>query len=274
LAGQPVAQCWPTTFLPAGGFPTRSPSPTPPTSTLWKVTQTDGQPAALKLLRPGEAEEARGADYLTALGGAGAVQVLAPAGHAILMEWCGGPSLGDLVRRGQDIQATEILCDTVQRLHAATMAAGSLQPLAARFAPLTAQPQTGDLATAAILARGLIGSPSRTCALHGDLHHDTILSSPRGWLAIDPKGVRGDPAYEPANAFRNPDRAADLIFNPARIAILADWFAQRFHLPRHRLLGWAAAQCALSILWSREDSLEPIDDLRTLPVLLASVSSC
>lgn len=241
-----------------------------PTSTIWKVTHPDGRPAALKLLRPGEVEEARGADYLTALGGQGAVQVLVRDGDAILMEWCDGPSLGDLVRGGQDAQATDILCETIRRLHAAPVDPARLQPLAIRFAPLTAQPQTADLATAADLAHGLLTSNSTTCALHGDLHHDNILQAPRGWLAIDPKGIHGDPAYEPANAFRNPDGAADLIFHPDRIGFLADRFSQRLHQPRHRLLGWAAAHCALSILWSREDGRETADDHRLLPLLLGA----
>lgn len=239
-----------------------------PTSTVWKVTQPNGQLAALKLLRPGEVEEARGADYLEALGGKGAVRVLARDGDAILMEWCDGPSLGDLVRDGQDAQATDILCDTIQRLHAADIDAARLLPLAARFAPLIALPQTGDLATAADIARRLLASTPATCALHGDLHHDNILHSARGWLAIDPKGVHGDPAYEPSNAFRNPDGVGDLIFRPDRIAQLADHFAYRLRQPRHRLLGWAAAHCALSTFWSREAGLDITEDLRLLPLLL------
>jgi streptomycin 6-kinase len=243
-----------------------------PTSTVWKVRQPDGQPAALKLLRPGEIEEARGADYLQALGGLGAVQVLARDGNAILMEWCDGPSLGDLVREGQDTEATEIICDTIQRLHAAPVDPAGLEPLAGRFSPLTAYPQTKDLALAAELAVRLLASTGPTGALHGDLHHDNILFSARGWLAIDPKGVHGDPAYELANTFRNPDGAKDLIFHQDRIARLADRFAQRLHQPRHRLLGWAAARCALSILWSREVGLDTAEDINLLPLLLPAQS--
>ncbi|MCU0905569.1 MAG: phosphotransferase [Tabrizicola sp.] len=243
------------------------------TSTIWKVTQSDGRPVALKLLRPGEIEEARGADYMAALGGQGTVRVLARDGDAILMEWCDGPSLGDLVRDGQDARATEILCDTVQHLHAASVDPARLQSLAIRFAPLTAKPQTGDLATAADLARALLASTQRACALHGDLHHDNILQGARGWLAIDPKGVWGDPAYEPANAFRNPDGAGDLVFRPDRIAHLADRFAHHLHQPRARLLGWAAAHCALSTFWSREAGQDPAADHRLLPVLLSAAAA-
>ena len=131
-----------------------------------------------------------------------------------------------------------------------------------------------ELAAAARIARTLLATSTPPQPLHGDLHHDNVLNSPRGWLAIDPKGVLGDPDYEPANAFRNPDCAGDLILHPDRIARLANRFAHRLGHPRDRLLGWAAAHCALSICWSREDGLDPTEDLSLLPILLKAASSC
>lgn len=244
-----------------------------PRATIWQVTRPNGHPAALKLLRPGQSEEANGIAYLRAQNGKGAVSVLAQDGNALLMAWCNGPSLGDLVRSGQDDAATEILCDVIETLHAANASPSTLEPLSHRFAPLTDTSQDGDLAAAAQIARHLLATSPPPQPLHGDLHHDNVLQSSRGWLAIDPKGVLGDPAYEPANAFRNPDGAGDLIFSPARIAHLADRFAQRLGHPRKRLLCWAAAHCALSICWSREDGIHPTDDHRLLPLLLAAASS-
>jgi Aminoglycoside/hydroxyurea antibiotic resistance kinase len=126
----------------------------------------------------------------------------------------------------------DILCDTIQRLHAAPIDPTGLQPLAARFAALTQHAQTGDLAPAADLARALLASTPRASNLHGDLHHDNILHSPCGWLAIDPKGIHGDPASERANAFRNPDGAGDLTFSQGRIAHLADRLTHRVGQPR------------------------------------------
>ncbi|MGL4235619.1 aminoglycoside phosphotransferase family protein [Tabrizicola sp.] len=240
------------------------------TSTVWKVTQPNGQPAVLKLLRPEETEEARGADYLEALAGQGAVRVYARSGQAILMEWCDGPPLGDLCRTGQDLAATEVLCDVIQTLHAARLARSGLEPLETRMLPLTQPQLPGDLATAAEIARALLADPVPRTALHGDLHHDNVLQTPRGWLAIDPKGVWGDPAYETANAFRNPDGAGDLLFQPARIDHLTDRFAHRLGQPPRRLLGWAAAHCVLSTFWSREAGLDIAADFRLLPILLAA----
>lgn len=47
------------------------------------------------------------------------------------------------------------------------------------------------------LLREMASAPTNPVLLHGDLHHDNILSAERvPWLAVDPKGVVGDPAYD------------------------------------------------------------------------------
>ncbi len=44
------------------------------------------------------------------------------------------------------------------------------------------------------------------CVLHGDLHHENVLDfGEKGWLAIDPKKLYGDRAFDYANIFCNPD---------------------------------------------------------------------
>ena len=186
------------------------------------------------------------------------------------MEHCPGPSLGDLARSGRDNEANDILCNVIQNLHAAQPDPTGLEPLAHRFAPLTNASHDGDLGKAARLARDLLADPVPSVALHGDLHHDNVLSSPRGWLAIDPKGVRGDPAYEPANAFRNPEGLGELLLNPDRLQSMATLFSRRLGAPCHRLLAWAAAHCALSTRWALEDGKDIAEDLRRLPLLLAA----
>ncbi len=45
-----------------------------------------------------------------------------------------------------------------------------------------------------------------THALHGDLHHENILSTSRGWNIIDPQGVSGPRAYETTAYLRNHQR--------------------------------------------------------------------
>ena len=55
------------------------------------------------------------------------------------------------------------------------------------------------------LFAGLLASMDAPVVLHGDLHHFNILSAQRQpWLAIDPKVVPGEPAYETGAFIRNP----------------------------------------------------------------------
>jgi len=50
----------------------------------------------------------------------------------------------------------------------------------------------------------LIGSMDEAALLHGDLHHDNILAAERQpWLALDLKGLVGEPAYEVGALLRN-----------------------------------------------------------------------
>lgn len=87
----------------------------------------------------------------------------------------------------------------------------------------------------------------------------------------DPYGVIGDPAFEFANAFRNPVEAADLVCDPRR----ARWMAHEIsratgHAPDH-LLKWAAARTALAMAWQ---GAEPgPTDVALLPTLLSLAGS-
>ena len=68
---------------------------------------------------------------------------------------------------------------------------------------------TGPFPTALVEAAERLFSELHTdsteqVVLHGDLHHDNILSGTReAWLAIDPKGVVGEPTYETGAFLRN-----------------------------------------------------------------------
>lgn len=101
-------------------------------------------------------------------------------------------------------------------------------------------------------------SSGRAVILHGDLHHENILSSQRdGWLAIDPKGVCGDPGYELGSFMLNqlPQGAANSaimeIFR-RRLSI----FSEELQIEQKRLAGWAFCHAVLSALWDFEESAE------------------
>ena len=101
----------------------------------------------------------------------------------------------------------------------------------------------------------LIPSSAEPVLLHGDLHHDNILMAERRpWLAIDPKGLVGEPAYETGALLRNPrpligsEQHLDRLM-VRRVAQLSD----ELGFDRQRVTGWGIAQAVLSACWSVED---------------------
>ena len=56
------------------------------------------------------------------------------------------------------------------------------------------------------VARELLASLAvgDTTLVHGDFHHHNILASSRGWLAIDPKPMLGEPEYDVPTFLWNP----------------------------------------------------------------------
>ena len=88
--------------------------------------------------------------------------------------------------------------------------------------------------------------------LHGDIHHGNILDfGPRGWLAIDPKGLIGERGFDYANLFCNPE--AEIAIAPGRLARQVDVVAEAAGLDRRRLLKWIMAYAGLSAAWFLED---------------------
>lgn len=109
--------------------------------------------------------------------------------------------------------------------------------------------------TAESLFADLLPTQAEPALLHGDLHQWNILRATRApWLALDPKGVVGEPAYEVGAWLRNPvDRLADWP-NLKRIqARRIAQFAEILGVDRQRLIGWGIAQAVLSAWWSYED---------------------
>lgn len=100
----------------------------------------------------------------------------------------------------------------------------------------------------------LDASSAAPVVLHGDLHQDNILAAHRApWLAIDPKGVVGEPAYEVGALLRNPPpwhTPNELVRIMAR---RVDLLAEALGFERERIAGWGLAQAVLSAWWSYED---------------------
>ena len=111
------------------------------------------------------------------------------------------------------------------------------------------------LTEAETLFAELGASMTENILLHGDLHHENILAATRQpWLAIDPKGLVGEPAYETGALLRNQLSRVFDAPHPAHImARRVDQLADELHLDRERIRGWGLAQAVLSTWWNIED---------------------
>jgi streptomycin 6-kinase len=96
----------------------------------------------------------------------------------------------------------------------------------------------------------LCDSMGEEVVLHGDLHHENILRSEDGWVAIDPKGVIGEREYETGALIRNP---IPVLHETRTLERRADQLADALGLDGARIRDWAWAQAHLAAAWSAEN---------------------
>lgn len=91
--------------------------------------------------------------------------------------------------------------------------------------------------------------------LHGDLHHENILYSDQyNWMAIDPKGVAGDPYFDVVSFLVN---QLDSKPDPKSILKLrVDLISEQLGLDRKRLLNASIALGTLYACWGIEDQAD------------------
>lgn len=105
------------------------------------------------------------------------------------------------------------------------------------------------------LCDNLLATQQTPVLLHGDLHHENLLSSHRhGWLAIDPKGVLGEPAYECGAYIRNPIEQLIKEENPtALLKRRIELFATHMNVDYQRIKDWSYVQAVLAACWSNNE---------------------
>jgi streptomycin 6-kinase len=232
------------------------------TSLIYRVVLADGSSAIVKALKPNGMGELPGMAFLGWRNGQGAVRLLDRADHVCLLEDAGEMTLREYRLVHGEEASNAIIVDTLASLHSpGNGAPDELTPLNEHFSPLfkrasqdTCDPLSPVLRHAASIADDLLSNQTDVRPLHGDLHHDNIIRGhTRGWLAIDPQGLLGDPAYDVANVFGNPLGAFDDIIDPNRISALMTLFARAIDCDEGKILRYALAHAGLSICWSLED---------------------
>lgn len=120
------------------------------------------------------------------------------------------------------------------------------------------------------LLRELATAQAEPVLLHGDLHHCNILSAGRiPWLAVDPKGVVGDPAYDVGPFLYN-----RLFQTDSPVSILkrrVDQVSEQLGLGRDRIVGAAIPRAVLAA-WPSGSSGEPWKDPLRCAELLSSLT--
>lgn len=226
--------------------------------------RADGLPVVLKAGVPNR-ELTTEIAALQLYDGHGIVRLLAadPAGGALLLErLLPGTPLAELP---DDEQATTIASSVMRQLWRPVPAdhpfptvtdwASGLRKMRAHFGGTTGPFPPTQVERAETLFAELIDSQAEPVLLHGDLHHHNIVTAQReSWLAIDPKGLVGEPAYEVGALLRNP--MPEILSMPQPTRVLerrVDQLAEALQLDRSRLIGWSFAQAVLSAWWSYED---------------------
>lgn len=228
--------------------------------------RVDGSAVVLKVGYPNSQELCNEIDALLLYGGDGMVQLLdydREQGVLLLERLQPGEMLSTLA---DDEEATIIATTVMRKLWRPAPVTHSFPTVAdwsqglhrhrARFAGGVGPLPKRLFEEAEAQFRDLLAAHEPPMLLHGDLHHFNILRAEREpWLAIDPKGVVGDPAYEVGAFLYNPWSAfgsrPDVDHLLARRVAL---FAEHLGFDRARIRGWGIAQAVLSACWTMEDN--------------------
>jgi streptomycin 6-kinase len=115
-----------------------------------------------------------------------------------------------------------------------------------------------------------VGREQPDLLIHGDLHGRNILRAEREpWLAVDPKGYVGDPAYDGGTLLKS--RALDIVAadDPLKaVHRILDVFAESAELDRELVQRWAQFHAVQAAFWGRRHGFRrarggPLLDLLT-----------
>jgi streptomycin 6-kinase len=157
----------------------------------------------------------------------------------------------------EDDKAIEITAKIIQSLHSKEIKIDLKLPslndeFKDLFTPHDELINSYHIKKAQELATHLLTSQSKKVLLHGDLHHDNILLSQRGYLAIDPKGIIGDHVYEICAFIRNPN-PHKILKSKKLILHRLELFSEYLSIDKQRLHEWIYVKAVLEACWAMND---------------------
>jgi len=224
----------------------------------------DGTAAVLKIALPLNTTEIfNEADYLHHLAGNGTVRLLQidAQWHAILIEHA-MPGLNLKQCFADDPKhAVEIGIRVLKKIRQTPMPRNNFKLLEDWYAGLKTAGATefpSEYAEKALNYFTQLSAIGAESLIHGDLHHENILTSRRDdFLVIDPKGIIGHTGYDVAVFLNNHHwwlaHRSDL--NHVLNDSIAQ-FAKAFDLDPRDIRKWAFCQMVLSAWWTYEENAE------------------
>ncbi|MFD6415902.1 aminoglycoside phosphotransferase family protein [Streptomyces sp. NPDC060194] len=199
-------------------------------------------------------------DAFEAWGGRGAVRLYArdDARFAMLLERARSETLAEaadtdeVVRVAGRLHRRLTVAAPAGLPRLSTQAEGWLEQLRHEEAELShaLPPRVVDAAAATVRE---LGTTQPDTLVHGDFHARNILRADREpWLAVDPKGYVGDPAYDGGTLLKARALAfldADDLRTAAFRAL--DGFAEAAELDRERVRAWSQLHAVQASFWAR-----------------------
>ena len=221
------------------------------TGLVLPVLTDEGTPAALKVYYVDE-ESAGEPVALQLWGGRGAVELLSadPRRGAMLLERLGPDELNVV----EDLEACRVVGELYGLLHRPpTPRLTDVRRLATRWLDRVSSLPHGAMSPRfveqALAAAPRLLAHDSTVVVHGDLHCGNVLAGERrDWLAIDPKGFAGDPAYELAPMLLN--RWSETGDDPGtRVRARCHTLVDTAGLDERRCRDWVVLRCVLAASW-------------------------
>lgn len=121
--------------------------------------------------------------------------------------------------------------------------------------PHALSPRVLDAALATVRE---LGPAQPDTLIHGDLHPGNILRADREpWLAVDPKGYAGDPAYDSGALLKSRALALRKADDPRKtVARILDVFAEAAEVDRAHVQRWAQLHAVEAAFWGRRHGFQ------------------
>ena len=199
-----------------------------------------------------------------------------------LMERAEGPSMWELWTPEKEEELTQQAAEFIAQFKHPSHAVGefhTLEDWAKAYDRFRTSPSSSNesllrlVDEAESVFAALLPNAADRMLLHGDLHHGNILKHGKGWIAIDPKAVWGERAYEPSWFIRNPAGVTELSNLESVLTRRIETFSSALKIDRDRIAHYAFANQVLSMAWDLEDSGSTSDDQFRLATALKHVSS-